>query len=103
VKEDEKGEESKIAESIVLQKKEEEGKSEGAASDDTGKYNKDISKEFIKNMENGRASANKSDKDVENMVNVMNIYCGALVIMALGVYTIFSSSKKILGINLLFF
>jgi hypothetical protein len=54
-------------------------------------------------MENGRASANKSDKDVENMVNVMNIYCGALVIMALGVYTIFSSSKKILGINLLFF
>jgi len=37
------------------------------------------------------------------MVNVMNIYCGALVIMALGVYTIFSSSKKILGINLLFF
>jgi ribosomal protein L22 len=98
VKEDEKGEESKIAESIVLQKKEEEGKSEGAASDDTGKYNKDISKEFIKNMENGRASANKSDKDVDNMVNVMNVYCGAF-----GVYTIFSSSKKILGINWLFF
>lgn len=100
MKEDEKGEESKIAESIVLQKKEEEGKSEGAASDDTGKYNKDISKEFIKNMENGRASANKSDKDVE-MVNVMNIYVGALVIMALGarLYTIFSSYKKILELN----
>ncbi|XP_011032943.1 PREDICTED: inactive protein RESTRICTED TEV MOVEMENT 2-like isoform X2 [Populus euphratica] len=106
-KEEEKGEEPKIAEKVVekplvkeeeeesvVLKKDEEEENATAAGDDKEKSNKDISKD----AENARASANK-DEDMKNDENqlIVNIFVAVSIIMAVGAhfYSIFSSSGKI--------
>ncbi|KAJ6901265.1 inactive protein RESTRICTED TEV MOVEMENT 2-like isoform X2 [Populus alba x Populus x berolinensis] len=91
-KEEEKGEEPKIAEKVVEKPLEEENAT--AAGGDKEKSNKDISKD----AENARASANK-DEDMKNDENqlMVNIFVAVSIIMAVGAhfYSIFSSSGKI--------
>ncbi|KAJ6901551.1 hypothetical protein NC651_019356 [Populus alba x Populus x berolinensis] len=101
---DEKSEEPKTAEKVVekpLVKEEEkesvvlkEEENATAAGGDKEKSNKDISKD----AENARASANK-DEDMKNDENqlMVNIFVAVSIIMAVGAhfYSIFSSSGKI--------